>query len=70
MQKEIIKFFFVVLTFILLFTAIFALSDSVYATTDCSGHNTLTCYDYVFRDGCCVARHATVPLNWCEVWCE
>ena len=70
MKKKSIKILFSALTLIVLFSAIVTLTESVYATTDCSGHNTITCYDYAFTNGCCVARHATVPLNWCQVWCE
>ena len=48
MKKKSIKILFSALTFIVLFSAIVTLTESVYATTDCSGHNTITCYDYAY----------------------
>lgn len=70
MKTKVLKILFSIFTLIMMFIAIISISNPAYATTDCSGHNTEVCYDYVFSNGCCHARHATVPLNQCQVWCE
>jgi hypothetical protein len=75
MKIKIIKSIFVLSTLVLLIIASLSISSSSFAETDCSAYNPKPgepriCYDYAFINGCCRARHATVPLNWCEVYCE